>query len=324
MPESEYHKKIKELVYQKLSEWFGASIPEYYDEAHELDVYSVTSDGLSIYVEVIFDSSKGHFRDDLLIIQRSDADLIFAIVSPEILKKSDRVKEFQKTQISKRKSGIKMSPMINGDRILSDPNYVDFEFKQLVESYLLEKRQENKPKEPDLQVFLLDENEKPCLELTVKPLYVNEKVLKKKASTTFEKLQKAQNELQNLIPINVLLSNDGSKGAENIHIFLEFPPDCELLTEHDARGGIALLTTQNGYAGFSINDKNNAVATKDHLGNDLVFYNFSPIYVRFPAKENDVKLQISICQEGFPRKDIDAVIHVQPKFKEVTKTVWID
>lgn len=108
--------------------------------AHILDNYAITSDGITIYVEVIYDSSRSHFRDDLLIIERSKADLIFTIVNPDILENEDRIREYQKTQASKRKSGTKMSSMINGDRILTDTNYVNFEFKQRVDTYLMEKR----------------------------------------------------------------------------------------------------------------------------------------------------------------------------------------
>jgi len=138
MTESEFHKKIKQKIYQKLRDWYGASIPEYKHEAHELDVYAVTSNGISIYVEVIYDSSHGHFRDDLLIIERSNADIIVVFVHPKILKNDNRVKEYEKTLISKRKNNIKMSHMLNGELALNDENYVNYDLKQIIDIYILE------------------------------------------------------------------------------------------------------------------------------------------------------------------------------------------
>lgn len=145
--ESEAHLTIKKVIYGKFNEWYGASIPEYYDEAHELDVYAVTSDGYSIYAEVIWDPSKSHFRDDLLIIQRSDADIIITIVNPKILENDARVREFNKTLLSKRKAGIKMSPMLNGQRVLDDLDYVTYEIRHIIDILLLEKREERGRKE---------------------------------------------------------------------------------------------------------------------------------------------------------------------------------
>lgn len=113
-----------------------------------------------------------------------------------ILKNPDRVRDFRKTQISKRKSGFKMSQMINGDRILEDPDYVDFEFKQLVDTYIMEKREEGRPAQPNLEVYLLDENKEPTLDLNVKPLYIIEKIVKKRAVTPYQQLIKKMSEVQ--------------------------------------------------------------------------------------------------------------------------------
>lgn len=46
------------------------------------------------------------------------------------------------------------------------------------------------------------------------------------------------------------------------------------------------------------------------------------IDVRFPEKEDDVQISISIIQNGFPMKESKVSIHVQPECKEVTKIDW--
>jgi len=154
MPESEAHVKIKKIIYGKFNEWYGASIREFYDEGHKLDVYAVTSEGYSIYAEVIWDPSKSHFKDDLLSIERSDADIIITIVNPEILENAARVREFEKTLVSKRKAGTKMSPMLNGHKILDNPGSVNHEIKQIVDVLLSEKREQRaRDQQKKIEIF---------------------------------------------------------------------------------------------------------------------------------------------------------------------------
>jgi hypothetical protein len=45
IPETDQHRKLKELLAEKLRGWFGTSIQEYPSAGHELDVFGVTSEG---------------------------------------------------------------------------------------------------------------------------------------------------------------------------------------------------------------------------------------------------------------------------------------
>ena len=84
MSESVEHRKIKDVISVKLKEWVGASIKEYPSSGHRLDIYAVTPDRISIYIEIIWSSSPQNFFRDLNLIQQSDADVKLVIASPEV------------------------------------------------------------------------------------------------------------------------------------------------------------------------------------------------------------------------------------------------
>jgi hypothetical protein len=135
--ESTEHKKIKEIISTKLKEWIGASLQEYPSAGHELDVFAVTSNGISVYVEIIWSPSKQNFYRDLSMVQQSDANIKLVIVSPEILTDEDYQREFSKVAISERRKGIAMhGELINGAKILSDTKYLDVEFKDIILSLI--------------------------------------------------------------------------------------------------------------------------------------------------------------------------------------------
>jgi len=132
--ESEPHRIIKELIERKLQEWFGASITEYLSAGHELDVFAVTSSGISIYVEVIWYHSKAHFLSDMNMLQQSDADIKVVIGSLEVVSDQNMIREFAKVVISQRRAGkIIHGDMLNGMRILEDSEYVENDLKKLFE-----------------------------------------------------------------------------------------------------------------------------------------------------------------------------------------------
>jgi len=71
--ESFEHKKIKDSISVKLREWFGVSVKEYPSSGHELDIFAVTPDGISIYVEIIWsDTSTNFFRDMSIILEEDE------------------------------------------------------------------------------------------------------------------------------------------------------------------------------------------------------------------------------------------------------------
>jgi len=140
-PESIEHKRIKDLISSKLEEWFGASIKEYPSSGHELDVFAVTPDGISIYVEIIWSETRSNFFRDLNMIQQSDADVKLVVVSPKVLNKEEYNRIFSKVVVSQRKIGFKMyGELINGQRILDEPEYLDTKFKETVFSLINQAR----------------------------------------------------------------------------------------------------------------------------------------------------------------------------------------
>lgn len=126
MSETPAHKEIKELLQVKLGQWFGASISEYPSSGHELDVYALTPEGVSIYIEIIWTHAITHFLQDMNILQQSDADVKLVIGSHEIVNDAKMQREFTKVAISQTKLGKCIyDEILDGNTILSDKGYVE-------------------------------------------------------------------------------------------------------------------------------------------------------------------------------------------------------
>ena len=131
--ESSKHRKIKDAIYTKLKEWTGATLQEYPSSGHELDVYAVTPVGTSIYVEIIWSGSRTNFLRDMVMIQTSDADVKLVVVSPEILANKEFQRQFEKVAISQRRLNFAMhGSLIDGEKILNEPNYLESELRKIV------------------------------------------------------------------------------------------------------------------------------------------------------------------------------------------------
>jgi len=131
--ESPEHKKIKDSISERLKEWTGASIKEYPSSGHELDVFAVTPDGISIYVEIIWSDTSRNFFRDMSMIQQSDANVKFVVVGPKILSRDDYVREFEKVAVSQRRIGIAMhGEMLDGQKIIDDLEYLNTAFKEAI------------------------------------------------------------------------------------------------------------------------------------------------------------------------------------------------
>ena len=74
-PETEEHRKIKEIVLGKLKEDYGAGLAEYPNVGNVNDAYVVASDGTAIFVENVWTSKRANFYRDLTILQRTDANV---------------------------------------------------------------------------------------------------------------------------------------------------------------------------------------------------------------------------------------------------------
>lgn len=135
--ESVQHRKIKATISKKLKEWTGATLKEYPSSGHKLDVYAVTPDGISIYVEIIWSSSPTNFLRDMIMIQTSDAEVKLVVVSPKILTNEKFQRQFEKVAISQRRLHFAMhGSFIDGERILNESNYLETKIRRIILSLL--------------------------------------------------------------------------------------------------------------------------------------------------------------------------------------------
>lgn len=125
---------------QKLDEWFGVSLPEYQSSGHELDVLSISTNGVKLMIEIIWTPSAGNFFRDLTIMHQSDAQIKVIIVNEKILSKPEIEREFKKARISEAQKGFIVSPMINGSRILTDENYLNTDVKNQIMELISDSR----------------------------------------------------------------------------------------------------------------------------------------------------------------------------------------
>lgn len=115
------------------------SAKEYYSSGHELDVFAVTLNGVSIYVEIIWSDASSHFLRDVNMIQQSDAQVKILVTNPRILAREEYVREFSKIAVSQRKIGFKMhGELLDGQRIMYDSEFLEKEFKRIVFSLIEE------------------------------------------------------------------------------------------------------------------------------------------------------------------------------------------
>jgi hypothetical protein len=138
--ETPEHVRLKEIMCQKLEEWFGVSLSEYQSSGHELDVLSISTNGLKLMVEIIWTPSAGNFFRDLTIMHQSDAQIKVVIVNEKILSKPEIEREFKKARISEAQKGFIVSSMINGSRILTDENYLNTDVKNQIMELISDSR----------------------------------------------------------------------------------------------------------------------------------------------------------------------------------------
>jgi len=144
-PETEEHRRIKEIILEKLKEDYGTGLTEYPHLGNVNDIYVVTSDRTVIFVENVWTSKRANFYRDLTILQRTDANVKILIVNPDILGDGKLVREYEKTRIVERKRGNAISEMIDGSKILHDSEFVNNVFSKIVKELISEAQ---KPKSP--------------------------------------------------------------------------------------------------------------------------------------------------------------------------------
>jgi hypothetical protein len=142
LSETSEHRELKALFEAKLREWFGLSITEYPSSGHELDIIGMTHDGVKIYVEIVWSHSRTHFFQDMNMLQQSDAEVKVVVASPQIIKDAYMLREFTKVAVTQAEKGQCIHPeIIDGERLLSDSNYVDRQVKGVFTSLVDKVRQ---------------------------------------------------------------------------------------------------------------------------------------------------------------------------------------
>ena len=126
-----------------LKKIFGAGLTEYPNSGHINDVYVVTIDGVKIFVENVWTSTRTHFEKDLNILHRSDANVKLLIVNPDILGNEKLTRSYEKTKLSERAKGTAISDMIDGSRIMYDPDFVNNDFRKTVQELVTKIRERN-------------------------------------------------------------------------------------------------------------------------------------------------------------------------------------
>src|SRR3990170_3404197 len=122
-PETEEHKKIKEIILERLRAAHGSGLKEYPDSGNVSDVFAVTIEGIEIFVENVWTSSENNFYRDLHILRNSGANVKIFVVNPKILTNAHLTREYEKVKIAERKRGVAISDLIDGSMILNDPDY---------------------------------------------------------------------------------------------------------------------------------------------------------------------------------------------------------
>jgi len=132
-PESVEHKRIKEIVLYALRRLYGSGLTEYPDSGNIHDIKVVTSDGIAIFVENVWSSSPTNFHRDLNILHRSTDRVKVFIVNPKIISDKKLAREFENSRMTEQGKGFQVSPMIDGFKILTDPDYVQNDFARIVD-----------------------------------------------------------------------------------------------------------------------------------------------------------------------------------------------
>jgi len=172
------HKRLKEVIAEKLKNWYGAAITEYADEGHEHDIHAVTTDGKRIIVEVMWTPTENNFHRDATIVLQSNEDVKVVVAHPRIISNRKLAREFQKIRMSQLAGGYHISDLIDGSLILSAKGFLDNQFRVIVDKLLEESR----------RILQVGGNEK-------KKEILNWQVLKEKVDKcTDDTLQRLENE----------------------------------------------------------------------------------------------------------------------------------
>ena len=192
-------------------------------------------------------------------------------------------------------------------------------------------------KKPKLELLLVDGKGNAGREIHAQPTYIRVKRVKGTPPIPYinalsELTRKMESVIypfgkkepsKDLVPIGIEISNIGEAPAHGIRILLKFPEDCELIPEDVAVEGFPVLSKylskykpSSGGLFVDSEDRSEAWAWIDNLGNDLMMRKFEKVYVRFPEKEQQYIIKARIIQHNFPPENFEFVINVKPNVEE--------
>ena len=209
---------------------------------------------------------------------------------------------------------------------------------------LFESAREEIIKKPKLELLLIDTEGNATQRINAKPTFTKVKKVKMKVPPTPSvRMQKLAEEAyqsllypfgkrepaQDLVPIGMEITNTGEAPAHGIRVFLQFPKDCELFMEHEI-GGIGSLASvivskakpTSGGLFVDYENRTEASAWMNTLGNDLTMRKFDRVYVKFPEKEEEYKITARITQHNFPPEDFEFTVAVKPISKRKIEYVY--
>lgn len=121
--ESAEHSKTKDVMKQKLGEWFhGIALKEYKVAGHEADVYGVTENGVSIHIEIVWTPAR--FHPNLVFLLTSDAAVRVMICSDQTLQRYSE--EYERIRLEQLKKRILLTEAFRAQPVLThDNSYLD-------------------------------------------------------------------------------------------------------------------------------------------------------------------------------------------------------
>jgi hypothetical protein len=205
-----------------------------------------------------------------------------------------------------------------------------------VRSTLLKPNREEIIKEPRLELSLLDSEGKPTKNICVTPTFtlIKKEITKSPLKATkpiwfaFPEIYNpfaTKKPSEDLVPIRISITNEGERVAAGIYIFLYFPPECELIPEREFSGFIAsIVKTKPKSGGLYVDSENKseAWAWVDVLGNGLTKNRFDEVYVRFKPEEREYVIKASVTQHNYPMVKFEFSVSVKPKYEEAIEYVY--
>lgn len=205
---------------------------------------------------------------------------------------------------------------------------------------LFESSKEEITKKPDLELHLIDNSGSIVDSLTVKPVFTTTKKVKIQRPynpmlASFEAIKNLSLPMElyatkkpslDLVPIRIIISNEGQAPAQEITVFLNFPNGCELLNRHEVVGGLDIVVGKfkPTHGGLYVNEVDEAIAWMDSLGNNLTMRNFDEVYVRFPPEEKEHIISARLVQNYYPPKNFKFKVKISPELREVVQEVYED